>query len=121
MEYELIGADGKTHDRFEDHGEAVEAICEEEQARPGATADWIVQLYDDEGNEVGEPERADELLAAAGLGVAFVTVSEGAGVFGAVARAASSETVRSSGPWFRHRPRVAKGTRAPAEAGTAAA
>jgi hypothetical protein len=123
MEYELIGADGKTHDRFEDHDEALDAICEEERAQPGITAGWIVQLYDDDGNEVGEPERADTLLATAGLSqtLAFVAVSEGAGVYGAMAPAGSSGMVLPSGPWFRHRPRVAKGTRAPAEAGTPAA
>ena len=61
MEYELIGPDGKTHDRFEDHDEVLDAICTEEDARPGATAGWVVQLYDEDGNEVGEPERAEDL------------------------------------------------------------
>jgi hypothetical protein len=122
MEYELIGKDGKTHDRLEDHDEVIQALCEEEGAQPGVTAGWIVQLYDDDGNEIGEPERADDLLAAAGHStLAFITVSEGAGLFGAAAQAASSGTPRPSRPWFRHRPKVAKGTRAPAEAGTAAA
>lgn len=62
MEYVLAGKDGKSHDYFDTRQEAIEALREEEAEREGMTTGWVLLAYDDEGEEVGEPEWAEDLL-----------------------------------------------------------
>jgi hypothetical protein len=122
MEYVLIGKDGKSHDYFPTRAEALNALHEEEHTSPGLTQGWMIQAYGENGEELGEPEWADELLAPpAETTVSFVTGPEGLGCYRVAARAASSGTARSRNPWFRRPPKVAKRTRVLSEAGTAGA
>ena len=82
MEYVLIGKDGKSHDYFPTRAEALNALHEEEHTSPGLTQGWMIQAYGENGEELGEPEWADELLAPpAETTVSFVTGPEGLGCY----------------------------------------
>lgn len=116
-EYVLIDRDGVSREDFDSRAAAVAELQRIERAHPGATENWMLATYDEAGNRVRE-SWSDELIA---VGVSFVIVGEGVGLFGSTGQVASSGTERPSPPWFRRRPRVAKGTLARAEAGTAGA
>jgi hypothetical protein len=117
MEYVLSDSNGRTRDYFDDRDDAMAALREEEQDEPGITTGWMLLTFDDDGQEVGEPEWAEDLLAAGPpkVGMSFTLVVEGAGLFVAGPQAAKSGRAMSTRPWFRRLPSVAKGTRFPAE------
>jgi hypothetical protein len=121
MQWELIDKNGKTHDCFDTRDEAINALREEEDVQPDFTVGWMLQRYDDAGDEIGEPEWADELLAASApieTMLSFVVVAEGAGLFAAVPAGGSSGKATPIRRGFRRPPRDAKGTRALSEAET---
>jgi len=117
-EYALVDKDGRLREDFDRKSDAIDELISIEREQPDATAGWMLLTYDDAGRQVGEPEWADHLLALATKGLLrFVTVSEGRGLFVAGSPGASSGTGRSTSPWFRRPPKVAKRTRALSEAG----
>jgi hypothetical protein len=122
MEYVLSDSNGRTRDYFDDRNDALAALCEEEHDKPGITAGWMLLTFDDDGQEIGEPEWAEDLLAAdpPKVGVSFTLVVEGAGLFVARPRGARSGRAMSTRPWFRRLPSVATGTRFPSEVERAA-
>jgi hypothetical protein len=122
MEYVLSDSSGRTRDYFDDRDDALAALCEEEQDKPGITAGWMLLTFDEDGQELGEPEWAEDLLAAnpPKVGLSFTLVVEGAGLFVAGRQAAKSGRATSRRPWFRRLPSVAKGTRFPSEVERAA-
>lgn len=87
MEYELMGRDGKPHGYFRKREDAIEALFDEEKGSQGVASGWILVAYDDEGEQVGELELAEDLLATPRVpkrGVQFVMHGEGVGLFMAV-------------------------------------
>jgi hypothetical protein len=119
MEYVWSDKDGRTREFFDSRDDAIEALREEQNAQPGITAGWMLLTYDDDGQEVGEPEWAEDLLPTDTV-VSFVTVAEGVGLFVAGPRAESSGRVASTRRGFRRPPSVARGTRVLSEAETVA-
>lgn len=119
MEYVLSDKDGRTRDYFDDRADALEALRDEESKQMGITAGWMLLTYDDDGQEVGDPEWAEELLSQETV-VSFVTVAEGVGLFVAGPRAGSSGSGMSTRRGFRRPLSAAKGTRVLSEAETVA-
>jgi len=119
MEYVWSDRDGRTREFFDSRDDAIEALREEEKAQPGITAGWMLLTYDDDGEEVGDPEWAEELLRQETV-VSFVTVAEGVGLFVAGPRAESSGSGPSTRHGFRRPLSAAKGTRVLSEAETVA-
>jgi hypothetical protein len=117
MEYELIGRDGKTHDCFSSRQEAIDALREEEASHAGMTDGWMLQLYGEAGEEIGDPERAKDLLAepipSATEGLSFVIIrgAENVGLFVPGAPAATSGRRASIRRGFRRPPSDAIRTR----------
>jgi hypothetical protein len=117
MEYELIGRDGKTHDCFGSREEALDALRDEEAGEPGMTDGWMLQLYGDNGEELGNPERASDLLAepttspAGGLSFVIVRGTENVGLFVPGAPAETSGKQASIRRGFRRPPSDAIRTR----------
>jgi hypothetical protein len=124
MEYVWSDKDGRTRDFFNSREGAISALREEERERPGLTKGWMLLTYGDDGEELGELEWAEDLLAAScppKAGIAFTLVAEGAGLYVVGPQAAKSGTKSSTRRGFRRPPKVAKGTRAPSEAEMAGA
>jgi hypothetical protein len=100
MEFELIGRDGKTHDAFSSREEAIDVLRKEERAFPGLTAGWMIQAYDEDGEEVGEPVNADDLVVRTFVSeaaeVCFVGSPSTGGVFMSVAKAVPRGKAQSS-------------------------
>jgi hypothetical protein len=119
MEYAWSDRDGRTREFFDSRDEAIEALREEENTQPGITAGWMLLTYDDDGEEVGNPEWAEELLSQETV-VSFVIVGEGVGAFVPVPQEGMSGRVTSTRRGFRRPLSTAKGTRVPSEAGTVA-
>jgi 23S rRNA pseudoU1915 N3-methylase RlmH len=113
MEYELASSNGKHHGTFDTYEEAAAALCEEEAASPGVTDGWLLIAFDDIGNPLGEPQLAEDVMAAESASetvIQFVMHGEG-GLFKPQLRAASSETAASIRRGFRRPPSDAIGTR----------
>ena len=63
MPYTIVDLDGSTRDCFEARGELELALYEAELEHPGSAQDLYVFLIDDAGEQVGDAERGDEVLA----------------------------------------------------------
>jgi hypothetical protein len=63
MRYVLVDLQGASREHFESRDAARNAILELEDEDPGVAGELYVVAYDDDGSQVGEPERGDELLS----------------------------------------------------------
>jgi hypothetical protein len=118
VEYELASRDGKLHGVFGAYDEAVAALREEEDASPGITEGWLLITFDADGNDVGNPELAEDLLAmplAPTRAVQFVMLGERVGLFIPVALEGSSGTATPTRRGFRRPPSDAMRTLVPSE------
>jgi hypothetical protein len=97
MEFVWADKDGKSHDYFDERRDAVEALCQEEREQPGITAGWMLLTYNDQGEEVGEPEWADVLLSDRGEATSsmpspFALATDSLAGFTAVLRSAPQDS-----------------------------
>jgi hypothetical protein len=118
MEYELMGKDGKPHGYFNARDDAIKALREEEDECPEVTAGWMLVAYDDDNEEMGEPELAEDLLATPVVPkrvLQFVMHGEGVGLFMAVPSGESSGTGAPIRRGFRRPPSDAIRTLVPSE------
>jgi hypothetical protein len=75
MRYVIVDMDGASRDYFSRRDDVREALRELEDEHPGIADDLLVMSYGDDGQRIGEPEPAVEVLASvvleplSGLGV----------------------------------------------------
>jgi hypothetical protein len=63
MRYVLVDLQGASREHFESRDAARNAVLELEDEDPGVAGEVYMLAYDDDGSQVGEPERGDELLS----------------------------------------------------------
>jgi hypothetical protein len=118
---EWVWADqrGKSRDYVKTRDDAIEALYAEEAEHPGVTDGWMLLAFDANGEEVREPEWAEDLLGlpkAPEVAVAFmIQDGERRGLFVQVLGVASSGTAIPIRRGFRRPPSDAIRTLVPSE------
>lgn len=91
MRFVIVDLEGASRDYFSGRQDLVDALAELEAEQPGTAAEVFIVSYDEAGERVGEPERADELLARYSGAKAYQYDRARAAVWG---RSVSRVTVR---------------------------
>jgi hypothetical protein len=115
MEFVWSDKDGRTRESFGSRDEAVKALRDEGRQNPDITNGWMLLTYSDDGEEIGEPEWAEDILGESSTSrLSFVIVGSGenVGLFVPVAEGEKFGKVASIRRGFRHRPSDAIHTRA---------
>lgn len=95
MRYAIVDLDGASRDYFSVRQDAHEALAEAELEHPGSARELFVVKYDDAtGEQIGEPERGDEVLASHVLDTsATISFADGTVAFGGMSSKALVERV----------------------------
>ncbi len=121
LEFVLMDRNGLPREDFTSRGAAIRELTRLRREDRDSVAGWMLLVFNKAGEQLGEPEWAEDLLAERSGALRFVVVGEGRGVFMSAPQAGLSGRAAPTRRGFRRPPSDAIGTRALPGAETVAA